>query len=73
MEDSLGNLAFLVKLSGQGRVRVFRDGVMVEGSWVRQAPDQLLRLQDAIGRGIALKPGQRWVEIVPPDANVTMQ
>ncbi len=73
VEDSLGNLAILITLTGQGRVQVFRDGVMVEGTWQRQAPEQLMRFKDASGHDIPLKPGQSWIDIVPTEAKVTVQ
>lgn len=73
VEDTLGNLAILIKLQGQGRVQVFRDGVMVEGVWQRNEAAQLARYRDAEGNDIALKPGQSWVQIVPLEYQVEVQ
>lgn len=73
VEDKLGNVAIMVWWVGTGRAQVFRDGVMIEGQWSRpQAADQM-RLLDAQGKDIALKPGQTWIEIVPLDYQVTVQ
>ncbi len=73
VEDTLGNLAILIKLVGKGRVQVFREGAMVEGTWQRDEPQQLMRYKDAAGNDIALKPGQSWVEIVPVDYQVVVE
>ncbi len=73
VEDSLGNLALLIKWTGQGRVQIFRDGVLVEGTWQREQPNDLTRFKDASGKDIPLKPGQSWVEVVPTDYQLKIQ
>ncbi len=73
VEDTLGNVAILIKLVGSGRAQVFRDGVMVEGTWQRNEAGQLTRYKDAAGHDIALKPGQSWVEIVPLQYQIDVQ
>jgi len=73
VEDTLGNLALLIKLVGKGRVQVFRDGAMLEGTWQRDEPGQMARFRDAQGNDIALKPGQTWIEIVPLEYQVEAQ
>ncbi len=73
VEDSLGNLAILIKWLGEGRALVCRDGVMIEGKWLREAPSQMTRFVDAAGNDIPLKPGQSWIEIVPLNYDVTVQ
>lgn len=73
VEDTLGNVALLIKLVGSGRVQIFRDGVMLEGTWQRDEPGQLTRYKDAEGNDIALKPGQSWIEIVPLQYQVDVE
>jgi len=58
---------------GSGRAQVFRDGVMVEGSWQRDQPAQLMRYVAADGADIALRPGQSWVQIVPTDYQIKVE
>ena len=72
VEDSLGNTAIMVWWVDTGRAQVFRDGVMVESRWSRPQPAEQMRLIDADGKDIPLKPGQTWVEIVPLDYKVTV-
>ncbi len=72
VEDKLGNTAIMVWWVDTGRAQIFRDGVMIEGRWSRpQAADQM-RLVDADGNDIPLKPGQTWIEIVPLDYKITI-
>ena len=73
VEDTLGNVAILVKWTGRGRAQIFRDGVLIEGAWQRNALHELTRFRDANGNDIPLKPGQTWIEIVPLDYQVTVK
>jgi len=73
VEDSLGNVAILINWIGQGRVQVFRDGALIEGTWRREKPGQLTRFLDSEGKAIPLKPGQTWIEIVPLHYSVSVQ
>jgi len=71
VEDKLGNTSIMVWWVGTGRAQVFRDGVKIDGQWSRPEPAQQMRLVDADGKDIPLKPGQTWIEIVPLDYRVT--
>jgi hypothetical protein len=73
VEDSLGNKGFDIVMKGSGRAQVCRDGVVIEGRWVQNAPDELIRYYDASDKIIPLKPGQTWIEIIPMDYDVTIQ
>lgn len=73
VEDTLGNTAFFVTLIGEGRVQVFRDGVMIEGTWHRDGQDQMFTFLDKDGKEIPLKPGQTWIDILPLDARAEVQ
>jgi hypothetical protein len=73
VEDKLGNVAIMVWWVTAGRAQVFRDGVLVEGHWSRPEPADQMRLVDAAGEDIPLKPGQTWVQIVPLEYKVTVR
>lgn len=73
VEDKLGNVSIAINLIGQGRLQLFRDGVMIEGTWQRDAANHLLRFHDAAGNDIPLKPGNTWVQFVPLNYQVTVQ
>lgn len=65
VEDTLGSTAIRIVMTGKGRVQVFRDGVVVEGTWEREAENQLTEFKDAQGEPLELKPGVSWIEVVP--------
>jgi len=67
VEDSLGSTAIDIQLEGSGRVQVFRDGVMIEGAWRQSGEGALIQYTDQAGDPLPLKPGQTWIEMVPPD------
>jgi hypothetical protein len=65
IEDSGGSRSIEVQLWGQGPLKVFRDGKMIEGTWRRDANGSGIAFVDANGGTIALKPGTTWIELVP--------
>ncbi|MCL5995872.1 MAG: DUF3048 domain-containing protein [Chloroflexi bacterium] len=65
IEDSGGSRSIEIQLWEQGRLQVFRDGRMIEGTWKRAANGGGLELVDAGGAAIVLKPGNSWLELVP--------
>jgi hypothetical protein len=73
VEDSVGSRAIMVWWVDTGRAQIFRDGIMIEGRWSRPQPGDQMRLIDANGKDIPLKPGQTWIQIVPLDYRVTVQ
>jgi hypothetical protein len=63
VEDSLGTKGVDITLYGFGDLRVFRNGLVYEGTW-RADPETPPRW---IGPGeviIPLQPGQSWVQVV---------
>ncbi|HXJ63238.1 MAG TPA: protein kinase [Actinomycetota bacterium] len=50
---------------GEGPATVFRDGVMIRGTWSRPTPDDRTVFTDSEGTEIALAPGPTWIELVP--------
>jgi hypothetical protein len=59
-------------LTGSGPAQVFRNGAVIDGTWLRPNLSDLTQLVDAAGQAIPLAPGQTWIELVPPTVNVTV-
>ncbi len=68
-----GNCGVEIQLWTSGPARVFRDGVMIEGTWVRDASTGMhLQLRDAAGAPIALKPGNTWFPVITLNSPVEL-
>jgi hypothetical protein len=70
-EDFLdgGNCGLEIQLWVSGPAYVFRDGKVMQGTWVRDASTEMrLRLYGANGQMIPLKPGNTWFDVVTPNA-----
>lgn len=62
-----------VLFTGTGPARVFRDGVMITGTWRREAgKGQLPRFFDEAGNPIAFKPGVTWFAVYSADSPETI-
>ena len=72
VEDMLGSKSLEIQLWGQGRLQLFRDGVVQEGSWLRPQRDDPLLFLDSAGKPLPLKRGAVWIEIVPLDMTVSV-
>ncbi len=70
--DKVGSTTFDIRLGGEGRVTVFRNGSYVDGTWVatRTQPPHFI---DTAGRPIRLAPGNTWMEVVPLNVNISMK
>ena len=66
VEDSLGSTSLNLVTTGEGRVQILRDGVVLEGLWRRAQLTDFPVYLDAQGKPIPLKPGTSWVQFVPP-------
>lgn len=71
VEDVLGSKSTEIQLWGQGRLQLFRDGVVQEGIWLRPRREDPLLFLDSSYKPLPLKPGKVWIEIVPLDMQVT--
>ncbi len=58
-----------IPLIGSGSAIVFRDGVAIEGIWLKVGPGWTNYL-DSRGRLIGFNPGATWIEIVPINREV---
>ena len=64
--DDYGRLG--IAITGQGDMRLLRDGVMMRGIWKKE--NDRTRFYDLAGQELILKPGKIWVQIVPKDINI---
>jgi Protein of unknown function (DUF3048) C-terminal domain len=67
-DDIAGNPVPAFDVVGSGDLLVFRNGKVMEGTWERDAEEELTLLLDRQGDEIALAPGRTWVELFPTDA-----
>ena len=72
-KDVNGQPTFNIVSTGEGRAQIFRDGIAVEGKWIRPTREAFLRLVHLDGSPVPLRVGQSWVEMVPPDYRVTFK
>ena len=72
VEDSLGSTAIDIVVAGSGRAQVCRDGRVFEAIWKQNAPNALIQYYDQQGNLIPLCPGRTWIQLVPPDYEVTI-
>ena len=63
--DSHGTVVPLPVVIGSGQVWVFRNGVVVHGTWTRPTENSAMKLVTTTGQVIALMPGRTWVEVLP--------
>jgi hypothetical protein len=72
IEDTLGAKGVDIKLYGHGDLRVFRDGMVYEGTWRAndQSPPRWFGPGEQV---IPLKPGHSWIQVVRSTDVVTYQ
>jgi len=66
------NCSIEIQLWGEGPAKVFRDGKVYEGKWIRPARRAPFRIVDAAGKDIPLKPGNSWWQVVPTEMKLTV-
>ena len=69
--DANGMHTFDITVTGEGRAQIFRDGLMIEAKWVRPNKEDFVKYLYPDGSAVPLRPGQTWVEVVPPEYEVT--
>lgn len=57
---------------GQGSVKVFRDGIEIDGTWKRAGHNSRTRFFDDTGE-IQFNPGTTWIEVVPRLSVITQR
>lgn len=65
VEDSLGTTAIDIRMMGEDPLELYRDGVLVEGTWRRSEASELTQFYTEDGDPLQLKPGQSWIEVLP--------
>lgn len=60
-----------IKTVGTGKLLLFRDGTVTEGTWKKNSGKDRTEFLDASGQPLTLNPGQIWIETVATGAKVT--
>lgn len=55
----------IADVTGSGKAVLFRDGVAVKGTWIREAIEDPVRFQTEDGGTMILKPGTTWIALLP--------
>jgi hypothetical protein len=61
-----------MELVGEGRAVVLKDGVAVDGRWLKPSESGRTVFLDAGGRPIEFNRGQIWLEIIPASWEITL-
>ncbi len=67
VQDIYGSLGLDYRMTGGGKVSVFRDGRRQDGTWKRDNPLDQFTFFDQQGNEISLSPGQSWIHFVYPE------
>ncbi len=70
VKDDVGRLR--MNLEGSGRSLIFRDGIVINGSWKSEG-DDWTHYFNGEGEEVKLNPGQTWIQIVPESTPVTFK
>jgi hypothetical protein len=65
IDEGYGSFSVRIDLLGEGPAKVFRDGVALEGGWVREGEMDMISFLDEEGSSIPFKPGNIWIQVVP--------
>ncbi|HLG67181.1 MAG TPA: DUF3048 domain-containing protein [Acidimicrobiales bacterium] len=73
VEDANGSLEVQANLynDASGQVQVYRNGVLVPGTWHRSSLGQPTQFLTTGGQPIVLAPGPTWIELVPDTVTVS--
>lgn len=66
--DSAGQRYQVTRLTGSGDAALLREGRRFDVGWVKDGPDDHLRLVFADGTDVPLAPGPSWIHLAPTDA-----
>ena len=67
LEDFVNGGSYSVEIQvwGEGPVSIFRDGIRIDGRWVRNDPGHMLTFYDMNGDELPLAPGNSFIQVVP--------
>lgn len=71
LEDSYGRLR--MKSIGKGKVKIFRDGKVLSGTWKKDSRSGRTKFFDAKNKEIALNRGKIWASVVPSDYSLSIK
>lgn len=57
---------------GEGKAKIYQDGVAVEGTWKKTSQKSRTVFYDATGTEVKFNAGQRWITVVDPGSKVTV-
>jgi hypothetical protein len=60
-----------IQTVGSGKMLLFHDGTVTEGTWKKDSNTARLQFLDASGNPLGLNAGQTWIETVSADTKVT--
>lgn len=63
--DAAGSAVPDYDVVGEGTAVVFRDGVAIEGKWMRSSASEFFRFVDPDGQDIPLAAGTTWIQLTP--------
>lgn len=69
VEDATGAKSIQIQVWDRGPLKLFRDGKVQNGAWLRPTPNGVFSLVSD-DRPLPLKPGNSWIEVVPLDMTV---
>lgn len=52
------------RMTGSGKVVIFQDGIVTEGTWTKNGAKEQYKFTDAAGKELKLNPGQTWVTML---------
>lgn len=61
--DSIGRRA--IQLQGAGKAVIFRNGLRIDARWVKEKPEDRLRVTAVDGTPVPLTAGTTWIEVFP--------
>jgi hypothetical protein len=60
-----------IETVGSGRLLVFAEGLVLEGTWERDSVDESFRFFDADGNAAVVPPGVPWISVFPQERAAT--
>jgi hypothetical protein len=63
--DSLGSASYLSHTVGKGKFTLYRDGRVINGTWLRPNVTSPTKYLDLKGKPVPFKPGKTWVLLAP--------
>ncbi len=65
IDEGYGSFSVRIDLLGEGPAMVFRDGLALGGSWVRESEMDVISFLDEAQNPIPFKTGNVWIQVVP--------